>query len=725
MMVPRFVAAIEFGAPMMVWGALAATIPVLIHLMLRPRTRRQVLPTLRFLLQAHQTANRTHRLKRFLLLACRIAVVLLLVGLLMRPGYRPGTAAASAGPQHPPGLPVSAVFAFDNSASMGYRFQGQTRLAWAIGHARSLLEDTTRFPAGSQIALVTGPPQKIPPTWMEPSAAPTYLNRLAPADHDVSALRLLEQSYAMLRHARHKVREIYLFTDMTRSSWSGPLPSPPPEMSGLFVLDVGQAESPNLSLSWPRAPASLVPTSRPSELTVAVTSDGIRADTHQLWIAVDGQRRGVQALAALEPGSRQDVTIQVPPLDAGPHRIAVHLDPEDAMACDDERFATVSAGAMPRVLLVGDESYSEVPGLLRAMVAPPAQPAGQHRFALDLRTPASWDSRPQIEAFIVILADLPGVTDAQWRRLEAFARSGGSVLVVPGSHVLEAGYTGTTPLPAPILGVEPLDPPMGLAAAELSHPYLRPFASGDVDSINAPRAFRRLRVGPLMQGSHVIAPFVDGQPALLERAIGSGRIVLMAFSPQREWGQFGTQAAPFLVLLQTILGELGPRAEGAGSYAAGQGVALTLTQPGVTSVYQTGGPSTLTVEAEGARVLVPTASAGAYQLCTDAACRDVLLTYSVNVREAESDLSRVEDPELMGRLPAGRTQIVHDPVVLAGGAVPMSTGFGLAVPLGLALLVLMFIESLFSNRFYGIRRTSVLPGDHPEPQAPATAPVAR
>ena len=84
---------IEFAAPALAWGAAACAAPILVHLMLRPRPRKQVLPTLRFLRHAHQTSNRVHRLKRLLLLACRMLAIALLALFLMQPSYRKASAA--------------------------------------------------------------------------------------------------------------------------------------------------------------------------------------------------------------------------------------------------------------------------------------------------------------------------------------------------------------------------------------------------------------------------------------------------------------------------------------------------------------------------------------------------------------------------------------------------------------------------------------------------------
>src|SRR4029078_13682114 len=90
-------AILQFGAPILAWGAIACSVPILVHLLLRPRPRRQVLPTLRFLKEAYRSANRRHRPKRLLMLACRMALIALLVLFLARPASPPVSAARTSG----------------------------------------------------------------------------------------------------------------------------------------------------------------------------------------------------------------------------------------------------------------------------------------------------------------------------------------------------------------------------------------------------------------------------------------------------------------------------------------------------------------------------------------------------------------------------------------------------------------------------------------------------
>src|SRR6516164_5259010 len=95
-------------------GFMAATaavaFPILIHLLLRPRARKVEIGTIRFLKQVLKDSSRRRKVRRWLLLALRIAVVLLLALLFARPYFRNSAAQ---------GREREVVLMIDQSASMG------------------------------------------------------------------------------------------------------------------------------------------------------------------------------------------------------------------------------------------------------------------------------------------------------------------------------------------------------------------------------------------------------------------------------------------------------------------------------------------------------------------------------------------------------------------------------------------------------------------------------
>src|ERR687883_257799 len=111
----------NFVAPYMLWGTLAAGIPVALHFFFRSRYRTVPWAAMTFLLASVEQTSRRLRFQELLLLLTRVAVLLLLALALARPSSqaKPGAAAGDA---------VDAVLLFDISYSMDARDGSTTRL---------------------------------------------------------------------------------------------------------------------------------------------------------------------------------------------------------------------------------------------------------------------------------------------------------------------------------------------------------------------------------------------------------------------------------------------------------------------------------------------------------------------------------------------------------------------------------------------------------------------
>src|SRR6188508_1212342 len=107
-------------------AGLAVGLPILIHLLLRQKTRVVPIGSVRFLQQVVREHRRRRRVRQWILLALRMLVVLLLALLFARPywdeSYRRG-------------LETEIVLLIDRSASMSAKdSSGQTAFAAAVEH---------------------------------------------------------------------------------------------------------------------------------------------------------------------------------------------------------------------------------------------------------------------------------------------------------------------------------------------------------------------------------------------------------------------------------------------------------------------------------------------------------------------------------------------------------------------------------------------------------------
>src|SRR5262245_7608176 len=132
----------DFVQSSMLAALAAVVLPILAHLLFRRRSRPVDLGTLRFLKVAVRQDTRRRWLKRYLLLALRLACVVLLVLLFARP-YR----AAFGGSGGDTGLTVILI---DRSASMARQRDGKRLIDHAV---LELPEVVARIPARSRVEV--------------------------------------------------------------------------------------------------------------------------------------------------------------------------------------------------------------------------------------------------------------------------------------------------------------------------------------------------------------------------------------------------------------------------------------------------------------------------------------------------------------------------------------------------------------------------------------------
>ena len=207
----------SFELPLYLWGALAAAIPVAIHLFNRRRAERKRFAAIEFILRSRKNLIRRMKLRQLLVLLARIALLVILAIALAKP-FTHTDRLTSFG-----GMTSSAtVYVFDNSWSMAAT-DGTTS---NLERARERLQELLRRTRGDEmVALVFA---------SRPASAP--IGRLT---YDVSRLReslasvvLSTKETDMLGALRladsilskapaHLQREIVVLSDHSRHVWSG------------------------------------------------------------------------------------------------------------------------------------------------------------------------------------------------------------------------------------------------------------------------------------------------------------------------------------------------------------------------------------------------------------------------------------------------------------------------------------------------------------------------
>jgi hypothetical protein len=697
---------VTFAHPALLWGAAACAAPVVIHLMLRPRPRRQALPTFQFLTAAHQVGVRRHRLRNFLLLALRTLALLLLVAALARPSPSGGAA-----PETGAATPAAVVVCIDDSTSMGYRFRGQTRLDTARAWAEELIGNEARFPAGSNF-LVLSSSGAVDTGWMTQRAA--VLQRVNGL-HRVRGSRPLEtaiqSAMARLEESSLGRRELYVLTDMTAHAWSGEVRKPVPDGVTVFVLDAGQDENRNARIGPMAGLRSWGPPQAGQQAHVMVSA-GDEAVSDRVEVVIDGRTVGRMDPFEISAGGTREVPLFIPPLDAGLYEGEARLLSTDNNEHDNAWYFALEVVSPPRIVVAttGGGSATEAERF-SAMLAPPTMPADRRRYQVDrvaaerLAEILSAASGPETSGSTVafVIAVDPGPLPQRCREpVRAWIERGGVFLAVAGPHTtMEQWATWGEVLPASPRAIVECEPPVSIEEVT------RDGQAADGDPLSRRRVFHFLSALP-HDDAVVLARFSGGDAAVVERRRGAGRAIFWAFSLDPAWSDLGVRAAAALTLLHRTVAE--GLVDGDALRHAARNVlcdetawfpmSTTENRPR-TRVETRSGSGAYRIAATEEGLAFVGEDAGVYRLY---AGDDVgaIAVVAVNLDPAESDSARINASRLSEKFPGAEAAVLTDPadLVAAGQASPFA---GDLTPFVLAILAgTLLFEAWLSNRF-GVR----------------------
>jgi hypothetical protein len=275
----------------------------------------------------------------------------------------------------------------------------------------------------------------------------------------------------------------------------------------------------------------------PAAGTLSVTVDGLPGDRHPLSLA---------------PGEARELPLPLYPAGDRPTRVALALS-GSGLAADDALYRVLAPRRPIDVLLVQEPS-SSTPHLAAALAL-----AREPAVRLRTRAPAAVDAADVGAAEVVILDGAGPPSAAVAAALRARVDAGGGLLALAGDGDLRLPE-GLLPPPGAVVVPGARGAPFGRLAP--GHP-LAGAAAGDTaatgSTLPAVTAWRYRRLTPA-PGDEVLARFATGDAALIARAGGAGRALLLATSPAPGWSTLALEPV-FVPLLHESLAWLARRPE--------------------------------------------------------------------------------------------------------------------------------------------------------------------
>jgi hypothetical protein len=617
----------NFLNPLYLLAAIAAAVPIIIHLLHRQRVKIEEFPSLEFVRKMLRRKTRRFRLKQLLLLIIRTLIVLFIALALARPTLMHGSPSRGH-------LATTAVIVLDNSMSMWRR--EANRILFDVAREKAM-EVLGHFDRNDEVYILTA------------SAGGKALNERGTGDMEKLARELAEieltyaatdlvsplrRAAAIVRESTNPNKEIYLISDMQRAGWGDIDQKIDAGDSGarLMIVDLGQE----------------IPNSCVKDITFSMPSG-----TDDLYMDVTFGRSGMRSAGGSAQGRVAEVFLKETlleravfsageameqrerfrlPRTQGPAWGDVRLA-GDNLEADDARFFALTARKR-RVGIAGDDYY------VKTALSPEGgglfQPVRIEEGGITNEALAGVD--------ILVLSNVVRLSPLEAEALSSFVEGGGRVIIFLGNRVDTGAYNRNL---LPLLGDASISGIYGgeggfytIERFEREHPIFAKFRS-DENPFEDIRFYSFMKVDP--GTGNVIARFSDGSPAAVQ--LGD-RAVLFTFPADASWTDF-TLAPQFLPFVHEVSLFLSSAMGFGENYTIGDEVVVRVArQEGEAALDGPTGTSfvfpQLVGHGRGYRI-DPPGVPGIYFL---ESAGDTLSVFAVNVDAGEGDLAKLSSGDM-------------------------------------------------------------------------------
>jgi hypothetical protein len=510
---------ISFLSPLFLVAAIAAAAPILLHLFHR-RTEVVIdFPAVRLLTRAPVQQHRRRRLRELILLALRVAALVLLAVSFARPYF--------AGSIAPDSAPLT-VIAMDTSLSLSAPKQFDRAKEAALGAVDDL-------PSSHAVALVsfTDTATVVVAPTTDRGAVRAAVGKLAPSGDGTRYRSTLARISEVIGAREGRV---VIVTDLQQSGWESNDDGGLPDGVAVEVRPIAPPAG-NLALTS----AEL----RDRRIVASVQNYGNSEVRTTVRLSLAGQPAGESAIT-IGPLAAADVefTAALPRTGAAD----VRVDDQVGYALDNQRIVGLDPqSAVPVAVVVADPTAS-TGGLYIERALSVARGGREFRVeVMDGAALSKWAQDDLDRRAVVFVLGTRTLDRTGREMINTYLARGGRVFVALGPDV-DVGTLGTLlGVPLSIAEAPVRTPGATMVATDSRHPIFRPFlnpagALGDVQVDQ----YRRLND---QAAAAVLARFSGGDAALTEQAVGEGRLMIYTSDLDNEWSRFPLSPAfvPFAV----------------------------------------------------------------------------------------------------------------------------------------------------------------------------------
>lgn len=534
-----------------------AAVPILIHLLNRRRYKRVVWAAMHFLRQALREEAKRIQYKDFILMALRALACILLALAIARPITRLLADVASGS--------KGVVFIMDTSASMNLSTGVNTLMDAARREAISILRE---MPPDTIIGLVDAsrPAAVVIPRTRDLREVEKAIEEMEASDSGTDIAGAMRLTADLFREmGKTGSRDVFVVSDMQASAWKAGAVAARKTAADFgpgvrsYVIPVHAPDNRNLAVTGLRLDPPVAAARQPFSANVDVLNGGPAVEENiVVELRVDGARAATASIRSVGPGDTARVRILAETPGPGMRVVeAIVNQGRERFSVDDSRRAILPVVEGLQTLLVdgqpgtlfgqGEADY------LDAVLAPVMDGDTPPPFVVTKIPASSFSPKDIVGKDAIVLCNVPELKPDIAASLRAAVERGTGLLLFLGDNVLPGAYAPYVSTNA--AGVEPLLPaavgkpfppqtagadgkpePVYLSADRLEHEWMSFFRSRETRPLLRAPVGQALALSVATGGvSRVVAWYENGEPAIVEKPLGPGRVVMVGTTADPGW----------------------------------------------------------------------------------------------------------------------------------------------------------------------------------------------
>jgi uncharacterized membrane protein len=525
-----------FLNPAVLFGLLAASIPVLIHLLNLRKLKRIEFSTLAFLKELQKNKIRKIKLKQWLLLALRMLIILFLVTAFARPTLKGiaigGTTSAAK---------TTAVFILDNTPSMSVVDAKGSYFNQAKATIKELLN---QLQEGDDAALILTANQNK-------NDIKTTTN-LSDFQKQVDAVKISDASGMLntsiikaakiLSGSQNFNKEIYLLSDFQKGRLAGKgflsnLSQLLNDKVRLYTFDYSGKKVYNIGIDSLKLNTQIFEKNKPVSFNITITNYSSQAVSNLVVsLFINGKRKAQQSVS-LNPGESKILSMSAIINETGFIDASAEIEDDEIMQ-DNKRYINFYIPKVIPVIIFTDEP-ADSKFIDLALTA--ASNSGILQITeKDLSQVASINLLQYNVVFIIGSQNLVSGFD----RLKSYLNDGGSIFLMPGSKSALSNFQKINEelnIPPPVAAVGKINSsenPVKFGKVDFNHSVFQDlYANNKKKNIESPEVYYYFKINPAGKGESIIS-LMDGSSFLSEFKKGNGKIFLLNTAPVLSWTNF-------------------------------------------------------------------------------------------------------------------------------------------------------------------------------------------